>query len=271
MKIYVDVLVITNAVVTLCYIECICRITHEKAELKRELTAASVGGACSLIAAVETHSFVGALGVTLIKFGAVSAVIAIAFGKRAFIKRLFLYMLCDLLLGGVCFFIISVSRSEIVFIKNYTVYFDVSLFQIGICCAAVYGIISVYERIVRRRMNGVKKYRATYTCGMYEISVPAVSDTGNNLCDSFTGESVVIFRCDEMFSHYNLDRTEQLSFYGFHPVPYQTINGGGLIYVTSKGSVKISCKEYSKKVGCCVGILPSSGESVAIFNPALLI
>ena len=64
MKIYLDVLMITNAVITLIYINCICRVMHEKISSARETAAAAVGGAGSLIAVLDSSSFLGALGIT---------------------------------------------------------------------------------------------------------------------------------------------------------------------------------------------------------------
>jgi stage II sporulation protein GA (sporulation sigma-E factor processing peptidase) len=102
--------------------------------------------------------------------------------------------------------------------------------------------------------------------------MPAAADTGNRLCDSFTGAPVIILCSDELYKRYNLDRYEQLDFYGFHPVPYSTINGSGLIYVTSKGSVRITAKSLCKDIDCSVGIIPENGSGCrAIFNPCILL
>ncbi|MGN0634238.1 MAG: sigma-E processing peptidase SpoIIGA [Oscillospiraceae bacterium] len=274
MKIYVDVLIIVNAIITLIYIQCISRMTHRKTTPKRELLCALTGGIGSLSALINSSSFGSALIVTLIKLAAITLITAAAFAPfdlSGFIKLLFLYILCELLMGGLCFLIVNIAHSPIVCIKNYTVYFDVSLIQIALCCSAVYLIIIIYETITRKCSCTVKKYKATYICGKYEITLPALADTGNKLCDSFTGTPVVIFRSNELYEHFSLDRIEQQSSYGFRPIPYETINGCGVIYITSKGTVRISGGEFSKNVDCCVGVLPHDKSSYAIFDPMLLI
>lgn len=62
MKIYIDVLVITNALISLIYLQCISRIVHQKIPALREAAACTFGGAGSLIAMIHTNSFGGALG-----------------------------------------------------------------------------------------------------------------------------------------------------------------------------------------------------------------
>lgn len=274
-KIYLDVLIITNTIVTLIYLQCISRVVRQKIDTAREIIACSVGGVGSLIAVVQTKSFSGALIVTIVKLAVISAIIIIAYLPQtagAYFKRLFLYGMTELIFGGCCFMLVNFTHSEILYIRNYTVYFDISLPEIAVCCAFVYIIIVIYETVQRRRADSVKKYRATYTLGKYEITMPAIADTGNKLCDSFTGAPVIIFRSNELYEHYNLDRTEQMEFYGFRPAPYSTIGGDGIIFITSKGDVKISSEKFSKKVDCCIGVLPSGEKGqCAVFNPCVLI
>ncbi len=275
MKIYLDVLMITNAVITLIYINCICRVMHEKISSARETAAAAVGGAGSLIAVLDSSSFLGALGITAAKLALMLMIIFIAFrprGMAGYIKRFFVFLLCELIFGGACFAFVNFSHRKVLLIKNYTVYFDISLPALALCSCAVYAVISFYERIQRRRADSRTNYRATYSLGRFAITLPAIADSGNRLCDSFTGEPVVIFRSDELYSHYDLDRPEQLAFYGFHPTPYSALQEDGIVYVTSKGTVEISGGGCAKQVSCSVGIIPSGKKTqCAVFDPKLLI
>ena len=104
------------------------------------------------------------------------------------------------------------------------------------------------------------------------MKVPAICDSGNRLCDSFTGTPVVVFCCDRLFYHYDLDRDEPDPLSGFRVIPCSTVSGEGLIHITAAGSVKIiDDKDRVHNVKCYVGIKPSlNGKSRAIFNPALL-
>ncbi|MCD7741545.1 MAG: sigma-E processing peptidase SpoIIGA [Ruminococcus sp.] len=275
MKIYLDVLVITNMMIALVYLWCISRITHDKLTPRQEIMGAVFSGLGSLLAMAHSESFLGALAITLGKLLVISLVIIVSFRPRsfrAFVKRGVLYLLCELLMGGACFALVTLTHSAVLCVKNYVVYFDISLLQLAVCCATVYLVVILSETISRRGGEPIKRYRARFKLGGFELSVPAIADTGNGLCDSFTGAPVVIFRSDELFSRYDLDRPERLGLYGFHPIPYETINGTGLLYVTSKGSVTISGRDCEKIVACCTGVMPRNGGSeYAIFNPEILV
>ena len=274
MKIYVDVLMLTNAVITLTYIKCIALITHEKLLPKNEIIAAVISAFGSLIMTVECGSFWSSLIMTVGKFALVGAIVTEAFRPRsaaALIGRTAAYIVCDLIFGGMCMALVSLTHRRLLFVKNYTAYFDVTLPQLGVCCAGVYLAGMMLETLKRRNFARVQRYRAEYRLGAYSAEFAAIADTGNKLCDSFTGAPVVIFRSDELYTRFALDRPEQLLFYGFRPVPFETVTGEGLIYVTSRGTVTISCTGMRKQVRCCTGILPGGGKSgYAVFDPNIL-
>ena len=81
--------------------------------------------------------------------------------------------------------------------------------------SVVYGLLCLYENITRRCFNRAAKYEAIYENGGFIVKVPAICDSGNRLCDSFTGTPVVVFCCDRLFYHYDLDRDEPDPLSGF--------------------------------------------------------
>lgn len=166
----------------------------------------------------------------------------------------------------------QISGSKVIFFRNLTVYFDISLFKLALACGIAYGLLCLYENITRRCFNRVAKYEAIYENGGCIVKVPAICDSGNRLCDSFTGTPVVVFCCDRLFYHYDLDRDEPDPLSGFRLIPCSTVSGEGIIHITAAGSVKIiDDKDRVHNVRCYVGIKPSlNGKSRAIFNPALL-
>ena len=274
MKFYIDVLMLTNAVITLTYLKCIALVTHEKLLPRHEVTAAVISAFGSLIMLPEGSSFPASLALTAGKLALVTVIVTEAFRPRsaaALIGRTAAYLVCDLLFGGLCMAQVSLTHRRLLFVKNYIPYFDVTLPQLGVCCAGVYLAGVMVETLKRRSLARVQRYRAEYRLGAYSAEFTAIADTGNKLCDSFTGAPVVIFRSDELYTRFALDRPEQLLFYGFRPIPFETVSGHGLIYVTSRGSVTISCPGMRKQVRCCTGILPGGGKNgYAIFDPNIL-
>lgn len=273
MKIYIDVLIITNFLMSLMYLRCAAVVFREKLPLGRQSLAAAVGGLGSLLAVPTTVNFAGALAVTLAKIGVMCAVTAVAFGRMSlpqFLRRAALYLLCELMTGGVCFAIITLSHRRILTVRNYVVYFDISIFQLGASCAAAYLIFTAAGALKIKYGATAVGYRVKFTFGNYSREMRAVADTGNCLTDSFTGKPVVVFRSDELYRRFSLDRPEFMSRYGFRLLPFETIGGEGIIFVTSRAEITVMKNGGSAKLRCCAGIVEGRGSEYAIFNPELL-
>ena len=260
MKIYIDVLVITNAAVTLMFIMGLGKITHSPLRKLRTAVSCIFGGLSSLLVIAQPQGFFQSLIVTIVKTVCILITILIAFRWRGFMNL-------------IKYFGLYITGSRIIYIKNYTVYFDISLTSIAIATILAYIAISAYDAITARCFGKTKAYKAKYTVGDYEITLPAIADTGNTLCDSFSGIPVVVFYCDELYSHFNLDHENYYTVNGFRLIPYSTINGSSLMSVTSRGKVEILSEDnFAKEVRCYVGVVKSAdNKSRAIFNPNLLV
>ncbi|MGN0601450.1 MAG: sigma-E processing peptidase SpoIIGA [Oscillospiraceae bacterium] len=275
MKIYLDVLIITNSIITLIYIQCICKITHIKISRIRLLLSSAFGGIASLIVILNNEGFIKSALITTLKLLIAGIIILIAFNIKSFklsLKYIFLYFLMDIVFSGICLIIWQTTKSKIIYVKNYTVYFSISLLHMTVAAILIYGIISVYEWILRRKFNKAEKYKAIYSIGDYEIELKAIADSGNKLCDPFTGIPVVIFCCNELFEHFNLDNEKLFLQSGFRLTPYSTVSGKSVIPITSKGTVKIlDGNNNVKNIRCCVGITRNNNQQArAIFNPCLI-
>lgn len=275
MKIYIDILIISNCILTLVYLRTFEKVTHRSISNGRLAISSIAGGLFSLIIAADGGSYAEAVVITLIKWGGIVITLALAVkfsGAGDFFKSFIIYIVIRIGYTGVIFLYWQISDSKRIYVRNYTTYFDISLFTLLAAVITAYALLSVYEFIVRRFHSKTVSYKAVYRNGNYILNLPAVADSGNKLCDSFTGTPVVIFCCNEMFYHYELDNLEMCKNGGFRFVPYNTINGGGLAAVTPKGQVTIIDDSGKQKdVRCCVGVVKSeNGKSRAIFNPALI-
>ncbi|MBQ9375822.1 MAG: sigma-E processing peptidase SpoIIGA [Ruminococcus sp.] len=275
MKIYLDVLIITNCITTLVFLSSISRITHRNSSKLRTTLSSLIGGISSLIVVLNPHGFLQSVAITIIKLLLITLIVFIAFNLKsikALAKYIFLYFFIELVFAGISLLLWQITDSKIIYIKNYTVYFDISLIYLVIATIVIYAIISLYEWLLWIKFNKVEKYKATYTIGNYEIKLPAIADTGNKLYDLFTGTPIVVFCSAELYEHFNLDNVSQYSIAGFRLSPYSTVSGDSVIPITSKGSVTISDSSGNKApVKCCVGVIHNGkNKSRAIFNPCLL-
>ena len=275
MKIYIDILLVTNAIMTLIMLEAAGRVCHKVISPLRLLTACSVGGLSSLVMAIDSRGYFTAVLIVVIKLVSAVFTVLIAFGCKdpwQLLRYFIIYCAVDAVFTGIVVTLWQISGSKVIFFRNLTVYFDISLFKLALACGIAYGLLCLYENITRRCFNRVAKYEAIYENGGCIVKVPAICDSGNRLCDSFTGTPVVVFCCDRLFYHYDLDRDEPDPLSGFRLIPCSTVSGEGIIHITAAGSVKIiDDKDRVHNVRCYVGVKPSlNGKSRAIFNPALL-
>ena len=274
MKIYIDILMLTNAVTAMILVRCTARLSRERLRLRRELMAGLVGAAASLLVLVRTEGVFPSVIVLAAKIAAAMLMTFIAFRPdsiRGLLRRTALYLICELGFGGACLALVGITGRKGLCIRSCTVYFDVTIPQLAVCCGAVYGIIALADRIQRHRRETVGRFRAVFRLGSFVREFTAYSDTGNTLRDSFTGAPVMIFRSDELYERFELDRPEKLFFNGFRPVPYETISGSGLISVTPHADITINADGTRRRAECCAGIVPSNGgREYAVFAPAVL-
>jgi stage II sporulation protein GA (sporulation sigma-E factor processing peptidase) len=274
MKIYLDVAIITNAVVTLICLEATAALCHKKLGNKRSFIAAGFGGLTSLLIVFNAISYTAALTITIIKLISFPLIVLTAFGYKRLtelIKATLIFTAAKILYAGIVLILWEMSDTRIIYIRNYTIYFNISILKLTVSVILTYSLLTVIE-IIKKASVSASDFAATYSCGNYQLTVPAVADTGNKLRDCFSNEPVVIFFCDELYYHYNLDSPDSLGPGKFRLIPFDTINGNGLLAVTYSGKIEITAddKRYTD-IRCCIGIKRSGGSrSRAIFNPEII-
>ncbi len=274
-KIYIDVLIVTNTLLTSLLLKCISCLLHTKITGRRGAIASIIGGAASLLALMIPENRFEALILTVIKL-IVSAIIpAIAFkAKKAqdLLKLFFMYLSASIVFAGVCVLIWKTGSARVIYINALTVYFDLSLGVLALSATGSYLLLWGFELIQRKNAFTHKSYHLLIKIENLELLIPAVADTGNTLSDFFSGLPVVIICSDELYDHFELDREEALFDKGFHLIPYKTINGDGVLSVTTNATLTLIDNDKNHKaIEAAAGITLSSGPSRAIFNPCLAV
>lgn len=275
MKIYLDVLMFSNIIITLVFIRILSVIVHIKLRKKRLFICMIPAAASSLLLLISPDNFFEALLITFAKIIASMLIVKIAI-KTDSNKKVIVYTAVfiaeNIAFGGVCMLIWEMFGGEFLISKNYSVYFNVPLPLLIGCVAASYGLITLYERILFITKTREEKYKLTFTYGDFFAELPAVSDSGNRLIDSFSGEPVIVFSSDRVYLHFDLDNESSYGIKGFHMIPYSTVNGTSLLPVTLGGKVIITNSSgLSKDISCAVGITKGCGKERAIFDPRLLL
>lgn len=273
--IYLDVLIITNFIISLALLTLTAKITYSAIKNHRLIIAGFVGSLGSILIIFDKESLLISLGITLAKFAVTIIELSICFKTRK-VKRLFkltfIYIMLNLVFTGILAVVWNLTKGKLVYVKNYSVYFDISigwLISLSIC---TYLIISAFELVKNKSFSKEDSYKiSTIICGKVFES-KAIADTGNKLTDVYYGKPVVIFYSKEIADYLNVDDEKAIVRNKLHILPYSTIKGQGILYVTTPQKIKIISSKETKSVEVCVGVVSCEKEYPrAIFNPKILV
>ncbi len=274
MKIYIDLLIISNALITLVLVKLLSIITHSALKRKGHVLSIMFGAISSTIIILKAENFIESLAITIVKVFILLITVKLAFdpqSKQKLFSYTMYYIALNIVLGGICLAVWEFFGAGFIKAHNMTVYFKIPIWLLMMCVAATYFIITIYEKHSFRNSCKNKAYKAVFTYGDISLTLPAVSDSGNVLIDSFSGEPVVIFSSNKLYDYFELDNENKYYSSGFHLIPYSTVSSKSLMPVTLKGkTLIIESDSIIKEIKCAVGIVKSSGKERAIFNPKLL-
>lgn len=266
-KLYIDVLFVTNLAVCIVIISAAAQFTHSAVKPLRLFLGGAVGALSSLTVMQESKPLA-----IIIKLAAACLMSAVAFGTvKPFemLKRTVSIVFAYLTFIAVVYLIWFMTGSGRIYIMFATVYFDVSVLTLIISCSACYMLMSVVERIYSTfsYRNGAYKIEVTLDGGS-SYRFEALADTGNAVRDYITGKPVVVCISDKICGDLKLQ--ERLPK-GFRLLPYSTVSSASsLMWLTRPKTVKITDgKGISKSVDAAVGIVEGKDEQ-AVFNPSLL-
>lgn len=264
-KLYIDVLLITNLVISIVQIGVAAAVTHSKIPPARLLAAGGVGALSSL-----TVLLPGYAAAVCIKIFLIAASAGVAFKTirpKELLRKSAVLAFVRLTFTALVFLIWHFARPCRLYIIFGTVYLDVSILTLIFSCCGCYLVLSLIERLWDRYKYENTAYSVSLTLGGREYRFEALADTGNLARDYLTGKPVVVIMsekiCTELGLRNGLPR-------GFRLLPVSTVGGSSLMWLTKPQSLKItSGRGTSKQVGAYVGLVDSTGEQ-AVFNPCLL-
>jgi len=272
-KIYLDMLFLCNTIMTMLSLSLLSRLTHRRFSLRRYVTASCLGGMGSLIVLLKPSGYITSLLIALLK-AIMLVLVVITAGvrnRKAVFRDSIIYLVINLIIGGLCFLLCDSFGGNIIIIRNCTVYFNIPLLLLIICTIVTYLIISIYDSLLRFHPVRLMELKAVFTKGNISVTMPALEDTGALITDCFSGEPVVIFKSRRLFEYFELGNEIRLIQQGFHFVPYKTISGTSLMPVTLNARVSVIFSDgESKELRCAAGILDNDGRDRAILDPKII-
>ena len=105
--------------------------------------------------------------------------------------------------------------------SNGIVYFDISMTFLILCSVIAYLIITIITKITDKKAPANKEYIVNIQNNGVNVMCTALMDTGNNLCDPFSGYPVIMAD-RSIFNKLFSDQKIRL-------IPVSTVNGDSLI------------------------------------------
>lgn len=190
--VYVDVLVALNVILSFFLIKSVCALMHEKPKSLRVLWGSLLGGTYSLVIFLpQMHSAVTVIGRTVFLLAVTSVVFG--FGDlRRFLRCFCLLCAVSLLCAGAVTAAWLLILPDAFVVRNGSFYVDISFVELVVVCALVYVVARVFGMFLAKRSSEEMNVRLTIFLGGKSVSTNGIIDTGNTLCDSFTGEPVSV-------------------------------------------------------------------------------
>lgn len=189
--IYLDVLIILNIYVTYFLLLGSAKLVGEKLKRYRLILGCLAGGVFSLLILFD----LSLLWQVLIKLLMGILLVIISFpikGVKYILKCTFIFFLINFIYGGFMFALwFFVHPSGMVY-KNGVAYFNISAIGLAVSTIIAYLVVSLICRFLNKRSSDSEKRSVLISfCGR-ETELVGFCDTGNKLCDVFSGIPVVV-------------------------------------------------------------------------------
>ena len=216
--IYLDVLIITNIYVNYFLLKGTARISHSALSMKRCIIASVFGTISSFVILLpQQEIFI----IALAKLVGAFLIIRLAFSHisiKQFVKLTLIFFGISFIFAGVMLVICEITHMEVIIVHNYSVYFNISIFNLAISTIIAYIVVCIISNILDKKCNLNHSYKIIIELLGKVITLNAICDTGNSLIDSFSGKPVVVCNSKELCELANLQENTNyvITSYSIH-------------------------------------------------------
>ncbi len=273
MKIYADILIITNIYMNFFMLKAVALLTHTPLKNGRCILSAVFGGAIALTILIPEMNFIC---LTAVKLLGAASMIALAFGvrdRRLFLRLSAVFWLVSMIFSGTAYLWTELFRPKYAVVCNGVVYLDFSLLTLVTATIAAYMLISLFRFFMDRRSCEPKSFHVVICGNGNTAELEGLCDTGNYLTDAFTGKPVIV--CGKKAAErvipqgvrdYFSEGSEHVK--GVRLIPFQTVGASGLIPAFVPDAVYIKENDSGKirAVEALIGV-SETGVEAAVVNP----
>jgi len=225
--IYADILVVINIIINYLLLRATSALTGCQYKISRFLIASAAGGAFSLIIFIEN---IPAFLNIIIKTLFLLIMVFIAFGVKslkAFLKCCGAFFIVNFTFAGIMLALNITLMPYAAIYKNGVVYFDIDIFTLTVCAIICYAVLSIISRFTKSKVPQKSIYPIRITYGDKTVEGKALFDSGNSLCDCFSGKPAIIAENDFTKNLYGCNELTDMK--NFRLIPFSTIKSAGAL------------------------------------------
>lgn len=192
MVVYIDVLFIVNLIVNYFILLAVSQLLKRNDKRIRLFIGAVLGAVYgSLIFFPE----LGFLYTALLKLVFSVTIVAVSFkchSVRNFLKLIFYFYIISMLFGGIIYAVQYFFAPSILLVKNGVAYLDISPLYLILSGAGCYIVIKLFSRVFHKNVHTKDVCNVRIEIGQSSVTLTALLDNGNDLCDAISGYPVVV-------------------------------------------------------------------------------
>ena len=263
MSVYLDILVLVNTYISWLMLSLTSKLSHFGIKPWRLVVSAFMGGFSALIIIIPTPNILVSVAVFLLKLLSLSLISLSAFLQKGItcVKLIALtsvYIVVNIIFGGGVYLVQRLLQTEVIFLSNYSVYFDISGVNLILTTAGIYLAICLLSRLFGQKLGETHSYKVLFSLDDKSYTLQGIADTGNTVCDIFSGKPIII--C-----------TGFAEIAGGVPVPYSTVNGEGVLFAVKPNTLHIQDENGRLKSASALVAFKQGSEKRAVFNPNILV
>ena len=225
--IYADILIVVNIIVNYLLLRATATITGSQYKTIRILISSAAGGLFSLIIFIENIPLIIN---SVIKILFLLFMVYIAFGcksLKAFLKCCGAFFLSNFAFAGIMLALSITVMPNTAIYKNGVVYFDVDILTLTVSSVICYAVLSLISKFTKSKAPQKSIYPIKITYGEKTVEGKALFDSGNSLCDCFSGKPAIIAEKDFVKKLYGHGEISDMK--NFRLIPFSTIHSGGAL------------------------------------------
>lgn len=273
MTVYIDVLIILNLYINYFLIRSNALVMRRSVSSRRCLLAAAAGAAGSLVILLpELPFFIIAL--EKIVLGALITFVAFGRQKPAdFAVCALFFLLVSFVYAGLMTALWTFCAPYGMVFGNGVAYFNIPLAAVAAFTAAAYFAVRLVRYFADRRLRCNKICSVTISANGTEIQLRGLCDTGNGLCDIFSGKPVIVCKYEKIavitpknaldFLDGKLDENG-----GLRVIPCRTVTSESLLPIFAADKIFIDGKAADALVGVTKN--PLGSDIDCIFDPKII-